>query len=352
MIDVRIEDIAAAIRAIPELSPDRLVTYARLWQFETWLRQMVYVELRAKYANDWSQDLKAKAAKPRNNDQALTHMPSSEVLDSSFVTFGVLTATIADEWDLFKGFLPPETIWSARIEEVSQIRNRIAHFRVGHEDDYQRVIQLMRDVDKGFFRFCTSINQPFHGLAAELDPVIQEFAPLNPYIKHGDVTNARSGLYAHFSHGFEIRIDIVKRPWVTVPSDFNQVIGCPGFFYDLNVHEHDGREYNYDELLKSTKGLHDWVLYISLGSMGNHFRVLIPSLLGKDTLIQVIDAFINAAANHSWQGRARSSLPSEYPADEIRQIQGVADKWPEYVIGPENPIAFLTPDMECSFFGV
>lgn len=30
-----------------ELSPSVLKAYARLWQFETWLRRLVYVQLRA-----------------------------------------------------------------------------------------------------------------------------------------------------------------------------------------------------------------------------------------------------------------------------------------------------------------
>jgi hypothetical protein len=28
-----------------------------------------------------------------------------------------------------------------------------------------------------------------------------------------------------------------------------------------------------------------------------------------------------------------------------------ADEWPEYVLGPDDPLEFLTPEMRCSFFG-
>jgi hypothetical protein len=35
-----------------------------------------------------------------------------------------------------------------------------------------------------------------------------------------------------------------------------------------------------------------------------------------------------------------------------KTIQGVADSWPEYVLGPANPLTFLAPDMPCNFFGV
>jgi hypothetical protein len=29
----------------------------------------------------------------------------------------------------------------------------------------------------------------------------------------------------------------------------------------------------------------------------------------------------------------------------------LADEWPEYVLGPSNPLTFLDPEMKCSFFG-
>ena len=36
-------------------------TYSRLWQFETWLRTMVYVELRALLGDDWARDFDAES---------------------------------------------------------------------------------------------------------------------------------------------------------------------------------------------------------------------------------------------------------------------------------------------------
>ena len=42
---------------VGKLPPERLSTYARLWQFETWLRTMVYVEFRARYGDSWTSHL-------------------------------------------------------------------------------------------------------------------------------------------------------------------------------------------------------------------------------------------------------------------------------------------------------
>lgn len=41
-------------RPVRELPGRVLDTYARLWQLETWLRRMVYVELRALKGDDWA----------------------------------------------------------------------------------------------------------------------------------------------------------------------------------------------------------------------------------------------------------------------------------------------------------
>ncbi len=35
-----------------------------------------------------------------------------------------------------------------------------------------------------------------------------------------------------------------------------------------------------------------------------------------------------------------------------RTVQKLSEKWPEYVLGPKNPLTFLGPDMPCSFFNV
>ena len=91
-----------------------------------------------------------------NNDLRLTHMPGPERFPISYVTFGEILKTIDANWHLFEPYLPPQDLWQAKLVEVSQIRNRVAHFRRGHEDDLDRVLRLMKDVDQGFFKFCTS----------------------------------------------------------------------------------------------------------------------------------------------------------------------------------------------------
>ena len=79
--DSLLPDIPPRRRAhdVHELSDRTLQTYARLWQLETWLRRMVYVELRAKLGDDWQRAVRVdKSNGPLKSDKALVHMPTPE----------------------------------------------------------------------------------------------------------------------------------------------------------------------------------------------------------------------------------------------------------------------------------
>jgi len=62
---------------VPELPQRILDTYARLWQLETWLRRLVYIELRALRGDDWASNV-GDTEKMKQADKRLTHMPSPE----------------------------------------------------------------------------------------------------------------------------------------------------------------------------------------------------------------------------------------------------------------------------------
>src|SRR5262245_11552333 len=98
-----------ALEVVQEL-PNRVVaTYARLWQLETWLRQMVYVELRAAFGNEWQQQVGGQPTRSLTADLHLTHMPTPEQNPISYVTFSSLQRTIDKHWALFATYLPPQS---------------------------------------------------------------------------------------------------------------------------------------------------------------------------------------------------------------------------------------------------
>lgn len=162
--------------------PDRILqTYSRLWQLETWMRCMVYVELRALEGDSWTTKVRLeKVERSQEADKALIHMPTPEEDPLSYAQLSELRRIIRENRSLFDPFLPPEKIWDARMDEIAQVRHRVAHFRRANEHDLNRVVHLLRDIDKGFWRFCTSYNDKHPVLPQTDDPVVAHFFPLDP----------------------------------------------------------------------------------------------------------------------------------------------------------------------------
>ena len=82
---------------VKELPEQILHTYARLWQLETWLRRMVYVELRAHLGDGWKNKVNVeKAEVPHKKDKALVHMPTPEEDPLSYVQLSELLRIISE----------------------------------------------------------------------------------------------------------------------------------------------------------------------------------------------------------------------------------------------------------------
>lgn len=323
----------------PGLPNQVLQTYARLWQLETWLRQMVYVEMRALHGNAWADDIRG-ALKPKEADKRLTHMPTTEVDVLSYTLFSVLLGAIADHWDLFEPYLPPKSIWQAKLEEVGQIRHRVAHFRRGHEDDLQRVIQLLRDIDRGMWRFCTSYNDAIPVLPQSDDPIVAHFLDLDP-LPYGPTADGAWARYGFVGRDvrFSVTINVLVRSWAKWTKPF---VGTAGFIYDVMVYARGQQHFNYKALLADFPDVAPHLIHVCLDSARKAFRVTIPAVLGFDIIVHIVNRVIAACQNNVWRGFREP--------DKLAQM--LADASPEYVLGPDNPLTFLGPDMPCSFFGV
>jgi hypothetical protein len=68
----------------------------------------------------------------------------------------------------------------------------------------------------------------------------------------------------------------------------------------------------------------------------------LPAVLGSEKVIEIIDELIN---------ETEYTMESSHQINEDDlSVQNLSEKWPEYVLGPKNPLTFLEPDMPCSFF--
>ena len=348
----KVDEIPSWVPA--DLQRERLWTYALLWNFEIWLRMMVYVELRARYGDAWEARLKkGRAQGAQTQDEKLSHMPTRERLPTSYMQLKGLLSTVTEEWPLFEPYFPPQNIWEARMEEVQQIRHRVAHFRVGHKDDQRRIKQVLRDIDEGFWRFCTSYNTHRSVLPAQKDPVTREFLHLDPFPwkKGGDGVWARTGM-ADPNLGMAVMIEVSRREWAEdVPDD--EICGKPGFLYDVRLVARDRRVFDYASFLTTTERVHPSICHICLEGGSDQVRITIPSILGAAAINDIVTTLVTAA-EYALRPGIRTTTPRSVMdgSAEDERVEALASRQPEYVLGPANPLTFLWPDMPCSFFEV
>ena len=344
--------------ASQKLPSERFATYSRLWQFETWLRTMVYVELRARHGDAWHHYLKLPNSRALENDKQLSHMPTREQLQTSFMQLSDLLKTISCNWELFQPYLPPQQIWDARLLEVSQIRNRVAHFRAGHDNDLDRVQQLLKDIDRGFWAFCTSYNSDSFFLPPSKDEVVNAFLHLDPFpwTDDGKGKWARVGI-ADSNQPLSMKIGILRREWLTSTRP-EQIAGEHGYLYSVTILPRRNRRIDHSRFLSFTQTVHSHVCHICLDYSPCSVRVTLPSVLAKTALVEIIEGLVQGAQHalrpeHAPRHFQPDSQPDMGPTEYERiSADRLAEEWPEYVLGPSNPMTFLCPDMPCSFFGV
>lgn len=329
---------------VHELPASVLQTYSRLWQLETWLRRMVYVELRASKGDGWASEVKVTAAeKSQKADKALTHMATAEEDPLSYVQLSELRRIITGDRALFDAFLPPEKIWDARMDEIAQIRHRVAHFRRGNDYDLDRVVQLLRDIDKGFWKFCTAYNDSHHVLPQTDDPVTAHFLPLDllPFVETEENAWAQVGSIPRDAW-FGVSVAVTMQPWAEWAKP---IAGREGFLYDVTLILRGSQRWHFDlpQLLKNTRRLHKHFVHICLDEKADDIRLTIPAVLGEARIIEVLERMINMARSCAY--------PGEWPRYK-GTVKAVAKAWPEYVLEPGHPLTVLTSGMPCSIFEV
>jgi hypothetical protein len=93
--------------------------------------------------------------------------------------------------------------------------------------------------------------------------------------------------------------------------------------------------------MQQTTRLQPHVVHICVDSFAHRLRVTLPVCLGQTKATEIIAGFIEAAT-YSLRPALRELTHA--------QARAYADTLPEYILGPENPLTFLGPDMPCPFF--
>lgn len=338
-----------------EVSDNSLRGFLRIYSLERWMREMVYVELKTSYGTSWWAEAEKAIRRSKGGgisaerslkaDKKHPHMSTAENDPLWFISFDTLLKIILDRklWKHFETYLTTKALLRAKFDEIAPIRNRIAHVRELHPEDIARLELLLTDLDRGFWKFCTSYNASFYitraeGTADEISEHIcsmQEYrlacsllASIRPTIRrHGQTSLGRSGIY-HLQLGYPV---------------------TPTHQCYLD----------YPEILKWTSKTHSRILHIIMDAFQQSLVVTLPAVIPTSELIPVIDSFMEACANctHPFplvrikkETAIRKRNHLRHYENENAPFERIAAEWPHYVLPPSHPFAFLDPSCPCKFF--
>ncbi len=343
---------------------DAVQLYKMMWQFERWLRLMVYVELFAS-DKDWEKSIPQKKKEPtiyekkfpktsttskstkndwspKNTDKNITHMVTPHESSLSYLSLTELWDIIINKknWMLFEKYFPPKDITLSRISEIKNIRNRIMHFREPHEYDVSRMVLFLKDFESGVRLFCQSYTTGV--ISNEEDSLVKLLAANWDSIGYGVELHpygfSHDYLYAPYPYRMNpkiaARLTLIRRPWSNVNRE--------GFLYEISISSlreypieniesfdfknHTTYELDFEEILRNTKDIHNKCIHICIKSNG-YFSAIFPAHLGDDINITTIDTILSAGVNCRDKARMRD--------DEIERLKR---KYPEYVLFSDNPI--------------
>ncbi|HSB73922.1 MAG TPA: hypothetical protein VLT62_31735 [Candidatus Methylomirabilis sp.] len=352
------------------LTPDLVKGYCIIHQLENWFRELVYLELKASYGSaGWEQvslALKRNRAagispeKSLKADKRHPHMATPENDPLWFLSFDSLVKIVFDRklWRLFEPYLTTKTLLRAKFDEIKPIRNRIAHCRSLDKHDLKRLEAFLRDLDHGFWRFCTSYNRECAFIGPlQNDPVYGHFADR----EHVPFAEVEPGKWARIGMRVGVDVDLILgyriRPSAK-PRSHQKVNLVKGAIYDsvFSIAHRTGHYLDFEEILTSTKFYHQRTLHIFLDACQVQLRVTFPAVEETSDVMSAAEAFYGASLRSqrvypsTGVRKTRTSLGRLLASyeEQNRPFEVIAANWPHYVIPPSHPFSFLYPDMPCS----
>lgn len=255
-MDVRAAFTAAWGRGVP---PIGLALYARWWQIESWLRSLVYVELRAKFGPRWADQIprSAKARQRGEEDFHYMRTPDSHT-QLAYTDVRVMAEIVANNWSLFEhSLLRNRAVWEGRIEEVLTIRNRIGHCRRPHDDDLRRLEQFLRDLEPGALLAAQAYHSRYAPTASSRDPVFKAWTGH----EHDDAAR----LVDHAARRYDIffGLEASCRPWAG-PMDLNSnITGRPGLFWHATWMLRGTDSFNLDQFWRRASAAQSAIVFVT-----------------------------------------------------------------------------------------
>ena len=231
--------------------------YARWWQLESWLRTLVYVELRAKFGTDWVQALPKQSGQRQQGDEEFQYMATPDAQNRlAYTDAAALFNLTLEHWELFEDSLLSKNVWTGRIEELRAIRNRIGHCRRPHADDLARLEQTLRDLDSGAFKAVSAFNNQWNASEEWADVVTDGWARE----QHEDAARLIRHAERQYDTLFKLRYS--RRPWVK-SSNINKTInGASGYIWHAFWYFRGGRSFQLESFWKEIESCRAPIIFV------------------------------------------------------------------------------------------
>ena len=321
---------------------DALYLYGRWWQLETWLRELVYLELRARYGVRWVEHLKGPAPSRAERDQANDYMASADAGELlAYADISDLFALIRDQWELFGPVLVPRSRWEGMAELLGELRNRAAHCRRPHRDDVTRLELVLRDLERGAHRFYASYLDTRPVPFKSKDPLAQAWLDR----RH----EAAARLVEHADDQYDVRFHLgySMRPWARAPSSDNALSGQPGVLWEARwtMGPHDLQPARLWERLRGYDGVRDLLVHL----IQPNAHSLVVTFAAVDDPTAVADAIGNVFDSALTESEPTAITPmSDFKVEHTRWTEGAAHLPRRVQV--DTVLALADPDSQFSVF--
>lgn len=315
---------------------DSLLVAARWWQLENYLRQLLYIELRARRGPGWAEPLRAVTSQRMNDARADAYMASPD--DQHLLAYtdvGDLFRLIDAHWnDCHHGIGLPRDVWRGRTSELRRIRHRMAHCRRPHDDDVDRVEQTLRDLEPGANRALRSYVNHWPVRPELVDPIVDDWCrrrhDLSRLIEHGERNK-----------GIDFSLHVARRPWADTTAE--RVSGTPGFYWVMDIVLHERHLLIDDYLSQSAVRVSMPLIGHIVHTSTNHVFVTFPSVGSprdiSDAIGRCFEAVFTAArpgygdhysVRHPWR---RVDIDARVDAQDLLSVLAG--------LNPDDPISIF-----------
>lgn len=297
-------DVQRAIEAgwASGMPPHASALYGRWWQLESWLRSLLYVELRALLGSQWESALPKRSESRQQGESEFHYMTTPDAQDRlAYADASALFQMTLDNWNLFSGSLPARGVWTGRIEELLAIRNRIGHCRRPHSDDLVRLEQTLRDLDKGAFKAAAAFNKQGRASESWTDPLVDGWVRK----RHETAIRLIEHAERRYETIFELRYS--RRPWAMAPNDKRTISGAPGHLWHAFWYFRGGRSFDLDGFWRDIAQNREQILFVCADSPSS-ISVSFSAMEVPEAVADVIGTCFDAALSHIGRGRSTADF--------------------------------------------